>query len=181
MNEDRNPTRRKFLRNSALAVGSAAIAPGLLSGAPFAEAPPMIWGNLLHLSYNMWCDRLPASWGNYRPDQLHNVQVSDTLRFDDSLWRDVTERMAKAGKNMVVIDVGDAIEYASHPEISVKNAWSSTRLGEELARLRSLGLEPIPKLNFSTAHDQWLHDYSRMVSTPVYYKVCAEVIRRYST
>jgi hypothetical protein len=89
--------------------------------------------------------------------------------------------MAKAGMNMVVIDVGDAIEYASHPEISVKNAWSSTRLGEELARLRSLGLEPIPKLNFSTAHDQWLHDYSRMVSTPVYYKVCAEVIRRYST
>jgi hypothetical protein len=63
MNEDRNPTRRKFLRNSALAVGSAAIAPGLLSGAPFAEAgaPPMIWGNLLHLSYNMWCDRLLAS------------------------------------------------------------------------------------------------------------------------
>lgn len=141
----------------------------------------MIWGNLLHLSYNMWCDRLPASWGNYRPDQLHNVQVSDTLRFDDSLWRDVTERMAKAGMNMVVIDVGDAIEYASHPEVSVKNAWSSTRLGEELARLRSLGLEPIPKLNFSTAHDQWLHDYSRMVSTPVYYKVCAEVISRYST
>lgn len=38
MNEDRNPTRRKFLRNSALAVGSVAIAPGLLSGAPFAEA-----------------------------------------------------------------------------------------------------------------------------------------------
>lgn len=91
----------------------------------------------------MWCDRLPASWGNYRTDQLHNVQVSDTLRFDDSLWRDVTERMAKAGMNMVVIDVGDAIEYASHPEVSVKNAWSSTRLGEELARLRSLGPEPI--------------------------------------
>lgn len=183
MNEDRSPTRRKFLRSSALAVGSAAIAPGLLAGAPFAEAgpPPIIWGNLLHLSYNMWCDRLPASWGNYRPDQLHHVQVSDTLRFDDSLWRDVTERMAKAGMNMVVIDVGDAIEYASHPEISVKNAWSYARLGEELARLRSLGLEPIPKLNFSAAHDQWLHDYSRMVSTPVYYKVCAELIAEVAT
>jgi hypothetical protein len=89
--------------------------------------------------------------------------------------------MAKAGMNMVVIDVGDGIQFASHPEISVKNAWSPKRLGEELSRLRSLGLEPIPKLNFSTSHDQWLHDYSHMVSTPIYYKVCAELIAEVAT
>jgi hypothetical protein len=113
----------------------------------------LISANLLHLSYNMWCDRLPSSWGHYTHDQLHYIQVSDTLRFDDTLWRDLTEEMAKAGLNMVVIDLGDAIQYESHPEIAVKKAWSPARLREELARLRNLGLEPTPKLNFSTAHD----------------------------
>ena len=40
-----------------------------------------------------------------------------------------------------------------------------------------MGLEPIPKMNFSTAHDTWLKDYHRMVSTPDYYKVCIDIIR----
>ncbi len=35
-----------------------------------------------------------------------------------------------------------------------------------------MGIEPIPKLNFSAAHDAWLKDYSRMVSTLGYYEVC---------
>jgi hypothetical protein len=48
---------------------------------------------------------------------------------------------------------------------------------KEIARLRGLGIEPIPKLNFSTSHDTWLKDYGRMVSTPDYYKVCSDVIR----
>lgn len=48
---------------------------------------------------------------------------------------------------------------------------------KELARLRGMGLEPIPKLNFSTTHDSWLKDYQRMVSTSTYYKVCADVIK----
>lgn len=171
-------TRRHFLRNSAITAGAAAISPGIIAAepAPGTAVPEMIWGNLLHLSYNMWCDRRPEKWGNYSQDQLHYVQVSDTLRFDDKLWYDITEKMAKAGMNMVVIDVGDGIQFESYPEISVRNAWSHARLGEELARLRSLGLEPVPKLNFSTGHDQWLHDYSRMVSTPVYYRVCAGLI-----
>lgn len=184
-----NPARRDFLRHTASVLSAAAIAPGLLAAETFSSVAPlkesennrMIWANLIHLSYNMWCDRLPDSWGPYTRDQLHYVQTSDTLRFDDKLWLDITQKMAKAGMNMVVIDVGDAIRFESHPEISVKKAWSHSRLKEELDRLRSLGLEPIPKLNFSTAHDQWLHDYSRMVSTPVYYKVCAELIAEVAT
>ena len=48
---------------------------------------------------------------------------------------------------------------------------------KELARIRSLGLEPLPKLNFSTCHDSWLKEYHRQVSTPKYYQVVADVIR----
>ena len=40
-----------------------------------------------------------------------------------------------------------------------------------------MGLEPIPKLNFSTAHDTWLKEYGRQVSTATYYNVCADLIQ----
>jgi hypothetical protein len=39
-----------------------------------------------------------------------------------------------------------------------------------------MGLEPIPKLNFSTCHDAWLGVYDRMVSTERYYNVCRDLI-----
>ena len=79
-----------------------------------APVPPrLIWGNLLHLSYNMWSDRsvpeLERKFTCYKP----------FLRFDDRLWRDLLRRMAAAGMNMVVIDLGDGVRYESHPEIAV--------------------------------------------------------------
>jgi hypothetical protein len=84
--------------------------------------------------------------------------------------------MAEAGFNMVVIDLGDGVHWQSHPEIAVQGAWTTGELKAELDKMRALGLEPIPKLNFATAHDAWLKEYSRMVSTPVYYQVCADLI-----
>lgn len=51
--------------------------------------------------------------------------------------------MSEAGFNMVVIDLGDGVEYDSHPEIAVRGAWRPQRLRSELVRLRQLGLEPI--------------------------------------
>lgn len=47
---------------------------------------------------------------------------------------------------------------------------------KEVERLRAMGFEVIPKLNFSTSHDVWLGDYSRMISTPTYYRVCRDLI-----
>ena len=78
--------------------------------------------------------------------------------------------------NLIVIDLGEALQYRSHPELAVKGAWTVDRFRAELARLRAMGLEPIPKLNFSTAHDTWLKDYGRQVSTEPYYRVCADMI-----
>ena len=131
----------------------------------------MIWANLLHLSFNMWGDRDDPDNGD-RP-----IVALPHLRFDESLWNDLLARMAGSGFNMVVLDLGDAVQYQSHPEISLKDAWSPDKLRAELAKMRALGLEPIPKLNFSTAHDIWLGEYSRMVSTPTYYRVVRDLIR----
>jgi hypothetical protein len=131
---------------------------------------PIIYANLLHLSYNMWGD-----WEN--PNVKGKFWAAKPeLRFDESLWNDLLREMSKRGMNMVVIDLGDGIQYASHPEIAVKNAWPHDKLRSELKKMRDMGLEPIPKLNFSTCHDQWMGVYARMVSTPQYYEVCKDLI-----
>lgn len=124
------------------------------------------FGYLLHLGTNMWSDA-PGT----RPNSF-----SASLRCDDAVWERVTHELAEAGATMAVIDVADGVELASHPEIAVEGAWSRERLSQELTRLRVLGLEPIPKLNFSTTHDAWLGQYSRMVSTEPYYQVCRDLI-----
>ena len=85
--------------------------------------------------------------------------------------------MKTAGMNLVVIDLGEALQYQSHPELAVKGSWPIDKFRAELARLRAMGIEPIPKLNFSTAHDTWLKEYGRQVSTPAYYRVCSDMIR----
>ena len=130
----------------------------------------LIWGYLIHLSYNMWGDREEPEY------PYEDFAAKPYLRCDMGLWRELTQEMAKAGLNMVVIDLGDGVKYESHPEIAVQGAWSVSQLRQELARLRKLGLEPIPKLNFSTAHDQWLGAYSRCVSSETYYRVCKDLI-----
>ena len=156
--------RRKFLKQVS-AAGIISALPGSLfprQHAFFYENPEgqdeMIWACLLHISMNMWKAKYPV------------------LPFDDSLWNDALVKMVEVGMNMVVMDLGDAIEYKSHPEIAVKNAWSTDRLYKELEKIRGMGLEPIPKLNFSTCHDAWLGKYSRMISTDYYYDVCRDII-----
>jgi hypothetical protein len=164
--------RRNFIKHLSVA--------GILSSIPAVPIPQQsgkileenlaelkIWAELLHLSANMW--------GKLYPDLL----------FDESLWNDALKKMVDVGMNMVVIDLGDGVKYESHPEIAVNNAWTVSKLQNELEKIRKMGLEPIPKMNFSTCHDAWLRNYSRMVSTKQYYDVCrdliAEVIRLFDT
>ncbi len=135
-----------------------------------AKGADMIWGNLLHLGFNMWGD-----WD--KPELRANYTTpSDTLRFDSDLWDEIIDRMVEKGMNLVVIDLGEGVVYDSHPELAVEGSWSPARLTEELEKLRAKGIEPIPKLNFSATHDHWLGPYSRAVSTDAYYAVCRDLI-----
>jgi hypothetical protein len=129
-----------------------------------------IWACLLHVGCNLWADRvIPGQEQEYPCFQPY-------LRCEDDLWAEVTDALAAAGANMVVLDLADGVRYDSHPEIAVRDAWSTDRLRRELARLRRLGLEPIPKLNFSACHDAWMGPYARMVSSDTYYGVCRDLI-----
>ena len=136
---------------------------------PSNSEPDKIWGSLLHLSFNMWEDY-------YLPNLKYDSGYRLELELSEALWNDTLRTMMEQGLNMVVVDLGNAIKYDSHPEIAVKNAWSPDRLREELEKINRMGLEPIPKLNFSACHDAWLCQYSRMVSTDVYYGVCKDLI-----
>lgn len=166
-------------RRDALALAGSLAAAAVMPRAARAanDARPLMWGNLLHLSMNMWADQPVTSWGNTKPENLHTLVADKSkLRFDEALYRELIDRMVKVGMNLLVIDIGDAIAFESHPEIAAGGAWSHRKMRDEIKRLRDLGIEAIPKMNFSTAHDIWLGEYSRMVSTPTYYKVCGELI-----
>ncbi|MBQ9873517.1 MAG: hypothetical protein IJM30_03550 [Thermoguttaceae bacterium] len=161
-------TRRNFLKAGALSIAASPVLSALANSGALADQPQgkLIWSVLLHLGRNMWGDTPRA----YTPPV-------DKFTCDVDLWLELTEKAAKSGLNMIVIDLGEAVKYQTHPELAVEGAWSVERLREDLDRMRKLGLEPIPKLNFSACHDFWLGEYARMLSTKTYYKVCADLIK----
>ena len=136
----------------------------------------MIHACLVHLSYNMWLDWDNPEYAQHSEVKRRYYAYKPYLRFDDVLWDEMVNKMAEGGVNTVLLDLGDGVRYESHPEIAVDGAWSVARLRDELAKLRDRGIEPIPKLNFSTWHDAWLGEYQRMVSTETYYTVCRDLI-----
>jgi hypothetical protein len=106
-----------------------------------------IWAYRLHVGYNTWCDReVPGLGIPYHTAKPH-------MRCDVSLWDDLLPRMADAVINLFVIDLGEGVRDESHPELAIEGTWEQARLADSLGRLRQLGLEPIPQLNFSTCHD----------------------------
>ena len=132
----------------------------------------MIWAQLIHLGSNFWSDRDP------RPSGWHTeyVDAQPTLRCEKPVWDELIKHFAEVGINTVVIDLGEGVRYDSHPELAIEGTWSKADLAAELAKMRSMGLTPIPKMNFSTAHDAWLGEYGHMIATPTYYRVLADLI-----
>ncbi len=117
-----------------------------------------MWALMVHMNHNMWGD------------------FKDPMAIEDKVWDDILKEMADAGLDTVVLDLGDGVQYKSHPEISIEGAWSHERVHAEIAKARALGIRIIPKLNFATPHDIWLGEYNRMVSTSIYYQVCRDLI-----
>ena len=159
--------RREFMKTCAAAAAFAV--PNILHGDTGKK--PLIWANLIQIGCNMWNDH------DVEPGKPYTNGVADYLRFDENVWRDLTEQTRDAGMNMVVIDLAEGLVYPSHPELAVKGSWTPEKLRAELARLRHMGLEPIPKLNFSATHDVWLKEYARMVSTETYHRVVADLVK----
>lgn len=147
-----------------------------------------IWADLIHFGMNMWGDvpSMPERYGIMtkvltdeefaaitKPEYL----TLDSVRFEEPFWRELSAKLRADGCNMILVDVGEFLRYPSHPELAIKGSWEPNRLKTEINRLKGMGFEVIPKLNFSTCHDAWLGPYMRMISTREYYQVCADIIR----
>lgn len=162
--------RRNFIKQLS-AVGISSCMSGTINAAPkFQECETesfsidKIWACYMHLSFNFAGGI--RNWGGLRTE----------FEPQQSLWDDAISTMAKQGVNMLLLNLDDSVLWNSHPEISLRNAWSPERLRAELVKIRDLGIEPIPVLNFSACHDAWLGKYSKMVSSSLYYKVCRDLI-----
>ena len=166
-------TRRSFIGGTAALAASGALgatrppAPGFSGKLGNVRAVYLPWG------HNMWGESLPEGVKAIKGGRLCN----DHCKFDEAMWRKVVDRLVLRKMNLAVIDLGEFPIYPSHPELAVKGSRSPDWIRGEVRRLRKLGIEAIPKLNFSTAHDAWLGEYGRMVTTKPYYQACRDIIR----
>ncbi len=142
-----------------------------------------IFATLVEFSTNMWYEvgNTRGSWyekegEKYRYKQMYRQAASEKMRLDRDLWDRYMVELLEAGNNTLVIDLGDGVVYDSHPELALPDSWSKAEFVAELEKLRKMGFKLIPKLNFSTTHDTWMKQYSMMVSSDIYYKVCSDLI-----
>jgi len=149
-----------------------------------AEAPlGDIRAIYMELGYNMWCDYPSEAMMKGRtPEEAAALlpkgkQPDFKLRCRDEYFRQVADYAAEKGVNMIVVDLGEGVLYPSHPELAIEGTWSVRKMQDEIRRLNSMGIEVIPKMNFSTTHNGWMKDYRHMVSSGPYYRFCEDVIR----
>ena len=182
-------SRGDFLKSVGASAAMAAL--GCVGGRPSYSVPSdkLIWAALLHVGKNMWDDFMIDPDEGARSLEEEKTKpypmgvggkisrYRNYTRVNDRCWREELDHMKALGFNLVFIDLGEALAYPSHPELAVPGTWSVEKMRGELDYIRSLGMEPIPKLNFSACHDSWLKNYHRMLSTRKYYEVVADVIR----
>ena len=132
-----------------------------------------IWAILLHLGCNMWRKDDPVTGAN--KDEEESI-YRDFLYTDKETWQKVIDFLPSCGINTVLIDMGEGVQYDSHPELAVKGSWPKAEFRQELDRIRSLGLTPLPKFNFSAGHNAFLQEHAYTVGTDHYNQVCKDLI-----
>lgn len=89
------------------------------------------------------------------------VQTKKTEQpFDLDVAMAIADALAEAGFNAMLVGVSDGVRYKSHPEFRRRYSVPIKRLETLCRHARSLGLEIIPKLNFSRSaincHNDWM-------------------------
>ena len=127
-----------------------------------------MWAFMIQLGNNMW-DKKDRQ-RDYNKDEEDSI-YRDFLYTDKAIWDEITAFLPTCGINTLLIDIGEGVRLDSHPELAVEGSWTKEEFRKELQRLRSLGLTPIPKYNFSCGHSAWLQEYAYMVGTETYDRV----------
>lgn len=118
-----------------------------------------MWAIMVYLGEKMW------------------ARSPEKLRFDMEVWNKIVDKALAEGLDTIVLDCGEGIKYKSCPQLAVEGSFTPEEWNKEVKRVKALGLDIIPKLNFSAAHDLWFEEYGReKISTPEYYEVCKNLI-----
>lgn len=109
---------------------------------------------------------------HYDPSWLK--QKKTEKRFDLAVARECIRGVAAAGFNMLIIDIKDAVIYKSLPHLRKKYSVPVKELVELTELARGLGLEVVPKLNFSKSpehrHSHWLWEEQCPPDSPALWK-----------
>ncbi|MBN1807929.1 MAG: hypothetical protein JW909_02595 [Planctomycetes bacterium] len=97
---------------------------------------------------------------------------------------EIVEAMAGTGMNVLVVDLADGVEYGTHPEMKRHYSVAMEKLETVAARAESLGIDVVPKLNFSKSgrnlHDMWMRPHwdhtSWLKNLDEYYGVAGDLI-----
>ena len=131
--------------------------------------------------------RNPPRWDHYKED-LDRCKAEDSIppevydagrpfvRFDEDLALEIARQLARMKTNTVMLVTGDTVNWISHPEIALEDAWSIERFADFVQKLEALHLEVMPGFNFSPTHSIWLGKYHARLNTPEYSQVVKDLI-----
>ena len=97
--------------------------------------------------------------------------------FDTATVDTVLKYAAEKCFDHVLIFVGDAYDYESHPEIAVEGALSKEEFIAFLKKVRSFGLTPLPMLDFGFAQDAWLSKADLVTPSREYLSLASDLIK----
>jgi hypothetical protein len=85
--------------------------------------------------------------------------------------------MAAAGMNTLLLELGEAMEFACLPKAHLRGQVKAAEVNEHIRKWKDMGIETVPILEFSAIHSEWMGEYCRMTATPPYREKCREIIR----
>jgi len=101
-------------------------------------------------------------------------------RFNMKLALEVVDRAAAAGFTHLIVDIEDAVRYASAPQLRRSYSAPMRDLATLAARARARGLDVIPKSNFSQSplhqHNHWFRPYHDLFDSPEYFRRAFRII-----
>ncbi|MBN1937543.1 MAG: hypothetical protein JW934_22995 [Anaerolineae bacterium] len=100
--------------------------------------------------------------------------------FDLHLGLDVIDCMASVGLNLVMIDCGDGLIYASHPELTRHYSQSLKVLQHLVQRAKHHNIEVVPLLNFAQSgvfqNNHWFRPHHKLFDNEEYWHFAFEII-----
>lgn len=136
----------------------------------------MIRAYLIHMCRTMWLKGDPFYAENWNKPQEEVERYTERLTMEWDKFTETMDLLPSQGFNTLIFDLGNAVQFERHPEINMKGSMTKDEAKKLIDRCRSLGMDPVPKLNFSAGHDPWLKKYARMIGTEEYYQVCRDCI-----